>query len=462
MNIKWSRQVFKDVTIDTSETPELFKSQIWTLTGVPPNRQTILGVKGGKLKDDADWSKVGLRNGMTLMLLGTPDGSLPPPPTADELPQVKDDLNSDGTEMDIVVPTGPPGLTNLGNTCYMNASVQCLRAVKPVVGALSKFEGSPTASDPGIRFSASLRDTMRRLGSNGPSVTPYTFLAALRSVNAQFAEQGQHGMYLQQDAEECWGEILTRLAGSLQIEKGNPSAGNFIDKMFEIEMKAVDKCGEGDEAEIVERKERVRALKCHISINVNHLSQGVMESLEETIEKHSDRLGRTAEWKRTSRMNKLPPYLIVQFVRFFWKPAEGVKAKILRNVSFPVQLDVYDYCTDELKENLKVKRDEAIAETDKAIADKKDGAQEAGASSEENESLTAETGNYELTAVLTHQGRAADSGHYVAWVKDSGSRWNKFDDATVTGVSEEEVKKLSGGGDWHMAYMCLYRAKNTF
>ena len=24
-------------------------------------------------------------------------------------------------------------------------------------------------------------------------------------------------------------------------------------------------------------------------------------------------------------------------------------------------------------------------------------------------------------------------------------------------VKEEEIKKLYGGGDWHMAYICLYR-----
>ena len=31
-----------------------------------------------------------------------------------------------------------------------------------------------------------------------------------------------------------------------------------------------------------------------------------------------------------------------------------------------------------------------------------------------------ETGNYELVAVLTHQGRTSDSGHYVAWVHKRG------------------------------------------
>lgn len=29
-------------------------------------------------------------------------------------------------------------------------------------------------------------------------------------------------------------------------------------------------------------------------------------------------------------------------------------------------------------------------------------------------------GNYELYAILTHKGRSADSGHYMAWVRHEG------------------------------------------
>lgn len=36
-----------------------------------------------------------------------------------------------------------------------------------------------------------------------------------------------------------------------------------------------------------------------------------------------------------------------------------------------------------------------------------------------------ETGNYELVAVLTHKGRSADSGHYVAWVHKSGGKFGE-------------------------------------
>jgi len=42
-------------------------------------------------------------------------------------------------------------------------------------------------------------------------------------------------------------------------------------------------------------------------------------------------------------------------------------------------------------------------------------------------------------------------------------KWLKYDDDRVTEVNNEEIKKLDGkgGGDWHIAYLCLYRTLNT-
>jgi uncharacterized UBP type Zn finger protein len=32
-------------------------------------------------------------------------------------------------------------------------------------------------------------------------------------------------------------------------------------------------------------------------------------------------------------------------------------------------------------------------------------------------------GNYELFAIVTHKGRFADGGHYMAWVRQEGDNW---------------------------------------
>mmetsp|Transcript_18939 Transcript_18939/g.55597 ORF Transcript_18939/g.55597 Transcript_18939/m.55597 type:complete len:165 (+) Transcript_18939:2-496(+) len=67
------------------------------------------------------------------------------------------------------------------------------------------------------------------------------------------------------------------------------------------------------------------------------------------------------------------------------------------------------------------------------------------------------TGRYELFAIVTHEGRTAEGGHYVAWVKQEDGGWLVFDDETVARVTADKIKKLHGGGDYHMAYMCFYR-----
>jgi len=224
---------------------------------------------------------------------------------------------------------------------------------------------------------------------------------------------------------------------------------------------------------------------------------GIKAGLEETIEKTSPSLGRMAEYNKISRLKKLPPYLVVQKIRFMWKKAiesagtKATKAKILRNVGFPKILDMYDYCSDDLKKTLdtgrayekKLDEERSQASHDKFDAYKKQLEAEGKMISEDNKALFKqfkddqkeeevrqhdetlyrkigtglETGNYELVAVLTHQGRTSDSGHYVGWVHKRGDEWYKYDDDKVTEVKLDDVLGLRGGGDWHMAYYLIYR-----
>ena len=75
------------------------------------------------------------------------------------------------------------------------------------------------------------------------------------------------------------------------------------------------------------------SLKCNISIDVNQLEEGIKLALKDDREKNSDALGRLAVFAGSSAISRLPPYLTVHMVRFFYKADVQQKAKILRKVT---------------------------------------------------------------------------------------------------------------------------------
>jgi len=255
-----------------------------------------------------------------------------------------------------------------------------------------------------------------------------------------------------------------------------------VKALFGIELVSRVHCQESGEES--SETESVYALKCHISHEVNHLHEGLKHGLKSELEKASPSLGRSAIYLKDSCINGLPRYLTIQFVRFFWKRESNQKAKILRKVDYPVELDVYDLCSDDLRKKLeaprKILRDEegikfglktnekSTGSVDKDVK-MKDAEGSSNGSGESSNAISQEgvqpekemhlTGIYDLVAVLTHKGRSADSGHYVAWVKQESGKWIQFDDDNPIPQREEDITKLSGGGDWHMAYMCMYKAR---
>merc|ERR1719235_3007597 len=89
--------------------------------------------------------------------------------------------------------------------------------------------------------------------------------------------------------------------------------------------------------------------------------------MKSNLSKNSSILGREAVWTRQQRVNRLPRYIAVQFMRFYVKRSQVVeegqmvvkheKCKIMRPVTFPEVLDVYDFCSDRIKKLLKTNRD---------------------------------------------------------------------------------------------------------
>ena len=145
---------------------------------------------------------------------------------------------------------------------------------------------------------------------------------------------------------------------------------------------------------------------------------------------------------------------------------EATKAKILRNVAFPKVLDIWEFCTDELKaslnhgreleEKMRAEEDAKALEGKTAEEEEKKGGGDVQMKDEEEKKgeekpklvgalakaakekqrvkehdenlyrdhgLGLDTGSYEIIGVVTHKGRSADGGHYIGWIHASGDDW---------------------------------------
>ncbi|KAF5931964.1 hypothetical protein HYC85_028135 [Camellia sinensis] len=522
-------------------------------------------VKGGLLKDDADWSTLGVKEGQKLMMMGTADEVVKAP---EKGPVFMEDLPE---EEQVVAVGHSAGLFNLGNTCYMNSTIQCLHSVPELKSALIKYPHSGRSNDldqTSHLLTAATRELFTELDKSVKPVAPMQFWMVLRKKFPQFG-QLHNGSFMQQDAEECWTQLLYTLSQSLR-SPGSSENMDTIKALFGVELvsRTVEHLKKKRAAEIsknfrsigciakkvVKKAQRWNRFSIISTLNpavadlVDSILIYSMQGLKSELEKASPSLGRSAIYIKDSRINGLPRYLTIQFVRFFWKRESNQKAKILREhaslhctpvccgmvrsspgmkVDYPLELDIYDLCSDDLRKKLeaprRILRDEegkkfglkttekssgsvdkdvkmtdaegsssnGIGESSKAtsqeawavlckksfcrpVAENLSSATQFGlvedvlvteydsqlcVTGDVREKEMHLTGIYDLVAVLTHKGRSADSGHYVGWVKQESGKWIQYDDDNPIPQREEDITKLSGGGDWHMAYMCMYKAR---
>ncbi|KAF2721218.1 ubiquitin carboxyl-terminal hydrolase 14 [Polychaeton citri CBS 116435] len=490
-----------ELEVDPESTGEEMKMQLFSLTNVEPQNQKIIA--GGKMvKDETLLSSLKLKPGATITLIGNPSADI-----VTEAPKERVKFAEDMTDAELAQQEGatPSGLQNTGNTCYANATLQTLRLMPELQEQMKTHtpSGTPSSAGPsasslfsaeqlsqyglgglggGSDLTSALRDLYHQMGQTTESFPPIMFLTTLRQKFPQFAERAKNGHgYAQQDAEEVWTQLVQTLHQELKLKDGEESSNfsSWVEKYMGGTFVTKTTCDEAPEEEPVIGQDMFNDLKCNISNEVYHLREGLSIGLNEQIEKQSPSLGRNAMYTKQSRISRMPKYLPIHFVRFFWRKDTGKKAKILKKVSFQHEIDILEFCTEELKAKVVPVRDQ-IREVRKEEEDverakkrqkrmRKDAedhaavtgtAQENGGSSKDQEMKDGETevfktdaeidaeraesirkakedllnavnpelakdtaanqtGLYELRGVITHQGSSADSGHYTAYVKKS-------------------------------------------
>ena len=457
IKIRWNKD-YLTIEKSTLNTISDLKAEIQKHSQVPSDEQMLI-FKGRVLHDEDKISILPLTPLITML------GSLPKDVSKQIRPDVtfEEDLTAEQRTA-ILREKGEEivfGLKNLGNTCYLNSSIQCLGRIPELRKALKEYiqtnKYAFSDANPSKKLTYAWGSTYQMLDTATEPVTPMQLVSVIREINPMFAE-AEHGVHKQQDADECVSLLLNNIHDTLKVpgNKEDHFSEYLVEELLGIDMQVKMKNVE-DTTEVKTKKEVLYKLTCYIDNSTLELVEGLKKSLKENLDLFSDKLQRNTVFEKSQYINRLPNYLTVQFMRFFWKKenvltgAKAGKSKILKSVIFSKIIDLYDMCTEETKELLNLGR----KIESKLLKDDKDFKIENVKKEEGKEYVP--TGRYQLISVLTHQGRSSESGHYIGWVHKKDDKWLKYDDDTVTMVTTNEVLELKGGGDWHMAYICFFK-----
>ena len=93
------------------------------------------------------------------------------------------------------------------------------------------------------RLTVAAKDLFRELSTAKQPVTPFRFLSTMRELYPQFGQTGQGGVPMQQDAEECYTQLMYALKEALKANGGDP-----LTDLMGVKLTTTLKCVESDES----------------------------------------------------------------------------------------------------------------------------------------------------------------------------------------------------------------------
>jgi len=350
-----AKHVFK---FDAAPTLDEFGALIFSTTELPPERQKIV-LRGKKMESDEDLKALfDKKKKAKFALYGTDAVAAAKP--KEKILFIEDMTNEQRAEHKVTLPCG---LENLGNTCFLNSTVQALRACPDFVADVKKWKANApppaqNAMDPAPRLAHAFAQDLTNMDKTEDAYEPSAFVSTLRRVEPQFAETSQrNGAYMQHDADEFMVKLLQNLNKNVTAKGPDGKDANIIDHYFKGQYEVTMTCDVDDAKEEPQTKtEDFVRTQCFIDRETVDLVQGIRKKQEEKVELRSEVMGTNVPWTKKSTISKLPKYLIVQMMRFFWKAEISKSAKIRKKVAFPTRIDVKTICSEKLQEEIDVYR----------------------------------------------------------------------------------------------------------
>lgn len=309
------------------------------------------------------------------------------------------------------------GLYNLGNNCYLNATLQCMAYTPSLSQWLVNKPHSPVCKIKPIKGFCSLCEVEKIIydifNSYNGCAKPNSLCFNIKKVSNVF------GVGTQEDASEFFTTLLESMAQSIKFVPSTSSNLNSIkninilDEIFSFQFRSrITCCNCG---RLSDTFENTNSWPVDVKY-VNDIRKGMLHFLkEEVLEGENsykcDRCNRKVKATKKYSLQTAPNVLVVNLKRFDFTYA----GKLTHFVTYPETLCLKNF----IGEN-----EHKPVTTNSLTSD---------------ETYILRNVAYKLYGVLVHLGYTSHSGHYYSYVRGPNDVWYKADDQQISTVRIQDA-----------------------